>query len=307
MRLQRRISRSRKLLPIVAIMAVAIWTADGLFPHNLWGQFACFVVSTYLMVELNNSNALIRIYSRMMSCSYILLVCMSPFLFHSTATMLLAICTVATFIALFITYQDKLSMGWTFYGFTALGIASVIDVRMLYYVPILWVAMVFYLQSMTLRTFLASLFGILFPYWFLALYLIYTNDFNPALEHFSQLAQFGIVADFKVLPLNVMLSMGFVGILAVTGIVHFLRNRINDKTRTRMLFNTFILVDIATIVFIILQPHLYMHLLTVMIIATAPLIAHFIALTDTKITNWAFIAMTFVVFVMAFLNIIQLI
>ena len=44
-----------------------------------------------------------------------------------------------------------------------------------------------------------------------------------------------------------------------------------------------------------------------MIIATAPLIAHFIALTDTKITNWAFIAITFVVFVMAFLNIIQLI
>lgn len=280
---------------------------SGLFSHNLWGQFACFVVSTYLMVELNNSNALIRIYSRMMSCSYILLVCMSPFLFHSTSTMLLSICTIATFIALFITYQDKQSMGWTFYGFTSLGIASVIDVRMLYFAPVLWVAMVFYLRSMTLRTFLTSIFGLLCPYWFLSLYLIYTDDFTPAIEHFSQLARFGRVADITGLPLNVLLSTGFTFILGVTGIVHYVRNRINDKTRTRMLFNTFILVDIASMVFIILQPQLYMPLLTMMIITTSPLIAHFIALTDTRITNWSFMAIVLAVLSLTLINIFQLI
>lgn len=280
---------------------------SGLFSHNLWGQFACFVVSTYLMVELNNSNALIRIYSRMMSCSYILLVCMSPFLFHSTSTMLLSICTIATFIALFITYQDKQSMGWTFYGFTSLGIASVIDVRMLYFAPVLWVAMVFYLRSMTLRTFLTSIFGLLCPYWFLSLYLIYTDDFTPAIEHFSQLARFGRVADITGLPLNVLLSTGLTFILGVTGIVHYVRNRINDKTRTRMLFNTFILVDIASMVFIILQPQLYMPLLTMMIITTSPLIAHFIALTDTRITNWSFMAIVLAVLSLTLINIFQLI
>ena len=280
---------------------------SGLFSHNLWGQFACFVVSTYLMVELNNSNALIRIYSRMMSCSYILLVCMSPFLFHSTSTMLLSICTIATFIALFITYQDKQSMGWTFYGFTSLGIASVIDVRMLYFAPVLWVAMVFYLRSMTLRTFLTSIFGLLCPYWFLSLYLIYTDDFTPAIEHFSQLARFGRVADITGLPLNMLLSTGLTFILGVTGIVHFVRNRINDKTRPRMLFNTFILVDIASMVFIILQPQLYMPLLTMMIITTSPLIAHFIALTDTRITNWSFMAIVLAVLSLTLINIFQLI
>ena len=280
---------------------------SGLFSHNLWGQFACFLVSTYLMVELNNSNALIRIYSRMMSCSYILLVCMSPFLFHSTSTMLLSICTIATFIALFITYQDKQSMGWTFYGFTSLGIASVIDVRMLYFAPVLWVAMVFYLRSMTLRTFLTSIFGLLCPYWFLSLYLIYTDDFTPAIEHFSQLARFGRVADITGLPLNMLLSTGLTFILGVTGIVHYVRNRINDKTRTRMLFNTFILVDIASMVFIILQPQLYMPLLTMMIITTSPLIAHFIALTDTRITNWSFMAIVLAVLSLTLINIFQLI
>ena len=243
----------------------------------------------------------------MMSCAYILLVCMSPFLFHSTSAMLLSICTIATFIALFITYQDKQSMGWTFYGFTSLGIASVIDVRMLYFAPVLWVAMVFYLRSMTLRTFLTSIFGLLCPYWFLSLYLIYTDDFTPAIEHFSQLARFGRVADITGLPLNMLLSTGLTFILGVTGIVHYVRNRINDKTRTRMLFNTFILVDIASMVFIILQPQLYMPLLTMMIITTSPLIAHFIALTDTRITNWSFMAIVLAVLSLTLINIFQLI
>ena len=307
MRLQRRISRSRKLLPAVAMIAVAIWAASGLFSHNLWGQFACFVISTYLMVELNNSNALIRIYSRMMSCSYIIMVCMSPFLFHSTATMILSICMVATFIALFITYQDKHSMGWTFYGFTSLGIASVIDVRIIFFAPVMWGAMTFYLQSMTLRTFIASIFGLLCPYWFLSLYLIYTSDFAPATEHFSKLATFHGIADFSAVPVNALFSMGLVGILAITGIIHNIRDRINDKTRTRMLFNTFTLVDIFSIVLIILQPQLYTSLLIAMIITTSPLIAHFIALTETKITNWAFMAIVIAAFSLTLMNIIQLI
>ena len=89
--------------------------------------------------------------------------------------------------------------------------------------------------------------------------------------------------------------------------MHYVRNRINDKTRTRMLFNTFILVDIASMVFIILQPQLYMPLLTMMIITTSPLIAHFIALTDTRITNWSFMAIVLAVLSLTLINIFQLI
>ena len=286
---------------------MATWGLSGLFSHNLWGQFACFVISTYLMVELNNSNALIRIYSRMMSCAYIVMICMSPFLFQSVSTMFLAICTVAMFIAAFITYQDKLAMGWTFYCFTFLSLASVIDVRMLYFAPVMWMTMTFYLQSMTLRTFVASVLGMICPYWFLSLYLIYSNDFTPAIEHFRLLVTFQDVADFSAVPLNALLSTGIVGILAFTGIIHYLRDRINDKTRTRMLFNTFIFVDVISIVLIIVQPQLYTTMLTVMIISTSPLIAHFIALTDTKITNWAFITIVIATLALTILNIIQLI
>ena len=81
MLLQNRISRSRILLPSMGVYAIAVWLLCGLVSDHLWLQFASFVISSYLMVELNNSNALIRIYSRMVSCSFIMMVCISTFLF----------------------------------------------------------------------------------------------------------------------------------------------------------------------------------------------------------------------------------
>ena len=55
-----------------------------------------------------------------------------------------------------------------------------------------------------------------------------------------------------------------------------------------MIYETFITVDICTIIFLVLQPQHYNILMYIMIINTAPLIGHFIALTHTWITNIAF-------------------
>ena len=74
-RMQNHEAESSFTLPAVSAYAVAVWLASGLLiPHipftaqelagGAWMQLVCFVVSAYLMVELNNSNALIRIYSR---------------------------------------------------------------------------------------------------------------------------------------------------------------------------------------------------------------------------------------------------
>lgn len=294
-------------MPVMALYAVAVWVSCGLLTNILWLQFACFVVSSYLMVELNNSNALIRIYSRMVSCSFIVMMCMSTFLLQSDGAMFLSICMVTMFITMFMTYQDQQSMGWTFYTFLSLGIASLVDVKIVYFAPVLWIAMFFHLKSLTLRTFFASIMGMLCPYWFLSLYLIYMNDVTPAVEHFSKFIDFCTVADFSQIPVAALMSMGYVFALSVIGIVHYLRNRINDKTRTRMLYNTFILIDIVAIIFIILQPQSYVTLLTVLIVTTSPLIAHFIALTHTKLTNMTFIAIVIVALVLTLTNILQVI
>ena len=307
MLLQNRISRSRILLPSMGMYTIVVWLMCGLLSDHLWLQFACFVISSYLMVELNNSNALIRIYSRMVSCSFIMIACMSTFLLKSASAMLLSIFVVMSFITAFLTYQDKSSMGRTFYSFLSLGLATLLEVRLLYFAPVMWIAMFFYLRSMNIRIFISSLFGLVCPYWFVSLYLIYTNDFTLAVSHFSRLVKFGHIADFSHIPVSVLVSIYFVTTLSVTGIIHHLRNRINDKTRTRMLYNTFILFNLATIVFLILQPQLYMPLLTILIVTGSPLIAHFIALTHTWITNMSFKVIVITALALTIMNILQLI
>ena len=291
----------------MGVYAIVVWLSCGLVADLLWMQFACFVISSYLMVELNNSNALIRIYSRMVSCSFIMMVCMSTFLMKSASAMLLSIFVVMSFITAFLTYQDKSSMGRTFYSFLSLGLATLLEVRLLYFAPVMWIAMFFYLRSMNIRIFISSLFGLVCPYWFVSLYLIYTNDFTLAVSHFSRLVKFGHIADFSHIPVSALVSIYFVTTLSVTGIIHYLRNRINDKTRTRMLYNTFILFNLATIVFLILQPQLYMPLLTILIVTGSPLIAHFIALTHTWITNMSFKVIVITALALTIMNILQLI
>lgn len=74
-----------------------------------------------------------------------------------------------------------------------------------------------------------------------------------------------------------------------------------------MLYNTFILVNIASIVFFILQPQQYMTLFTVMIVTASPLIAHYIALTHTRITDISFKVIVAAALALTIINIFKLI
>lgn len=300
--LQNKVAESRLTLPVTTVVATVVWLLAGLVRGELVTQFVCFAITTYLMVELNNSNALIRIYSRMVSCSFILLSCTACFTFRSEAEGIAELCAVASYITLFHTYQDRRSPGWTFYAFLCVGLASMVYVHILYYVPILWLLMLSRLGSISWRTFFASLLGVITPYWFASLYFLYTRDFTVASEHFAELGRFGALSDFSVLNQSQVLSLALVFILAVMGMVHYMRTSYNDKIRIRMFYGCFIVSDIITMTFLVLQPQHFDLLIRLMIINTSPLIAHFVALTKTKVTNWAFCAIAAATFALIAYN-----
>ena len=124
-RLQNHIAESRYALPVTAVYAVVIWLLGGLLVHQWWLQFACFALSAYFIVLLNNVNALIRIYSRMVSCAYLVLSCMACFLFDSFKGGAAQLCYIVSNVLLFRCYRDEKATGWMFYmlgtGFHALG------------------------------------------------------------------------------------------------------------------------------------------------------------------------------------------
>uniref|UniRef100_A0AB33J211 Uncharacterized protein n=1 Tax=Prevotella sp. GTC17259 TaxID=3236795 RepID=A0AB33J211_9BACT len=270
--------------------------------HQLWIQTACLALAALMMVQLNNAYALIRIYSRMVSCSFLVLCTMAAFLLPSQEGSILQLCIIAFLLFLFRGYQDNRATGWVFYAFAMWGIASIFFVHILYFVPILWVILYTNILAGSVKTLCASLLGLSVPYWFLAGYDVWTGHPVALMLHFQQLAHFQPVGQIQLLTTNQLLTCGFLLILAVTGTIHFFRHSYNDKIRTRMFYEVFVVIDAAAFVFIFLQPQHYSELLRICIVTTAPLIGHFLALTRTRITNIAFHAMLAAALVITVIN-----
>ena len=119
--MQNWISEGRYTLPIVAVYAMVVCMLTGVFKQGQWLQFAALALSAYLMIQLNNSNALIRIYSRMVSCSFLVLITMTSFLMSSVEGALVQLCMIVFYMMFFHAYQDNSASGRLFYAFVAWG------------------------------------------------------------------------------------------------------------------------------------------------------------------------------------------
>lgn len=301
-RFQNRVAESRIALPVTGVYAFAVCALGGLFTEQLWVQFVLLAVSSFLMMELNNVNALIRIYSRMVSCSFLVLAVMSQYLVVDVRCGIVQACFIAFYLFLFSAYQDNRAMGRVFYAFLMLGIASTMFVQILFFVPLVWVLLCTNLMVRSFRAFVSSLFGLLVPYWFMVAYYLYIDDVDSLLDHFLQIAQFGPVLGWMDMPVSHILTAAYVAILAVVGMIHFRLNNYKDKIRTRMLFEIFSVLALAAIVFMILQPQHIDYLLALLIVSTSPMIGHYIALTNTFITNISFYVMLVVALIITCAN-----
>lgn len=301
-RFQNRVAESRIALPVTGVYAFAVCALGGLFTEQLWVQFVLLAVSSFLMMELNNVNALIRIYSRMVSCSFLVLAVMSQYLVVDVRCGIVQACFIAFYLFLFSAYQDNRAMGRVFYAFLMLGIASTMFVQILFFVPLVWVLLCTNLMVRSFRAFVSSLFGLLVPYWFMVAYYLYIDDVDSLLDHFLQIAQFGSVLGWMDMPVSHILTAAYVAILAVVGMIHFRLNNYKDKIRTRMLFEIFSVLALAAIVFMILQPQHIDYLLALLIVSTSPMIGHYIALTNTFITNISFYVMLVVALIITCVN-----
>ena len=301
-RLQNKIAESRLSLPIAVVYGVIIWLLAGVLKEHWWVQFCCFGLSAYLMAELNNQNLLIRIFSRMVSCVYIVLICMAVFLFPSISGAIVQLGAVSSLFLLFQTYQDKTAVGKTYYTFLLLGLMSGVDIRVLYYVPVFWVLMAWLIYSLSWRTFFASLLGLLTPYWFALPWFAYREDFDSIIHHMANLVDISSRIDFTSLSLPQFLFLGFLLLLAIIGALHFVLTSYLDKIRVRQLYYSFILITVFSTLLLFLMPQCYDMVIGMMIVTVSPLYAHFVALTHTRLSNIVFIVITAMILILTGFN-----
>lgn len=303
-RIQNQVTGSRLTLPVVIFYGIGIWLLCGLLQKQLWVQFACFALSTYLVVQINNVYALIRIYSRMVSVAFIFLSCMVCFLFPSIEDAIAQLCILSGLMTLLSTYQDKDTIGRLFYTFVFIGLGSLADIHLLWNAPLFWIISAFFIYSLSWRGFFASCLGLILPYWFMGAWVLWQHgfDFSIVRAHFAPLAEFHSPITYETLPLPYYLSFAFIVILQITGIIHFLRTSFNDKLRTRQFYYTFIFLDLTVTILLAIQPQHYDLLIREMIIFTSPLIGHFISLTHTRITNIAFYVIAAIALILTAIN-----
>ena len=288
-RIQNRIAESRFLLPAAAVIATGTYLAAGLIEKQMWIQFAFFALSTWLFAETNNINALLRIYSRMVSSSFLMLSCVASFLFADLQVGITQLCIITFYYTIFKSYMLRDSARILFFAFLAIGIVSTFFVQILFYVPFLWLLTATNLRTLRVKSFLASFLALITPYWFYGTYLLLQHQSDILFSHFSGLIHFQPIQIPPSLTQHQLITLTFIILLAIIGIIHFLRHSYLDKIRTRMLYEIFITIDILSIIYILLQPQHYNILLTLIIINTSPLIAHFITVTRTRFTNIAFL------------------
>lgn len=303
-RLQNRVAESRRLLPAALLYATAVWLLAGLVGHEWWIQFGLFVASVFLLMELNNRNLLIRIYSRSVSVTFIFLTCAATFLFPSWTGGFAQVCIIASLLLLYDSYQDRTAAGLIYYSFLLLGIGSIAEVRLLFYLPVFWLTMAALIYSFSWRTFLASLLGLLTPYWFLTGWILYQDagDFISLLNHFAPLADFQFPPEYEGLPQTRLLCFATVFLLCATGSIHFLRQSFHDKIRVRQIYYSFMLLGSYAVLMAALQPQHSTLALRMLILAASIFFGHFFALTSTRLTNIAVWLVTVALILLTALN-----
>ena len=275
------------------LYGTAIWVLAGLFEAQWWVQFASFLLSVLLVMRINSKNLLIRIYSRSVSVAFIFLSCAAVFLFPSWTGGIVQLCCIAALMLLFDSYQDQAAVWNVYYAFLFLGISSMFDATIVFYLPLLWIMMKIIVYTLSWRTFFASLLGLATPYWFMTGWLIWqkNGDLHAIISLFDVQDIFQFPFDFSFVSLSCQLIMAFATLLLVIGSIHFIHSSFRDKIRVRQIYYGFITLGLYSLAILVLQPHNELAL-RMLIFAASPLTGHYWALTNSRISNILFIVLT---------------
>lgn len=300
-RFQNKVATSGFTLPVAALVATLLWAAIGPMSQTKVYCWLCCALCSYLLVEFNNANALLRIRSRLTTSTFLLGIGSFPFLHESLEALSVTFFMLGCYFFLFRSYQESNSSSNIYHAFVSLGIACLIHPLLLCFIPFVYWSMAVYLRSFSFKNFCASLLGILTPFWFYSAYLIYLQDYNRIIGFLQNILLFKFPSWSDYLSMDICRLSAFllIFILGLISSIHALKTSYNDKIRTRMQFYTLILFETVILLFLLAQPQQFNLFMALLTLTSAPVIAHFFALTSYRITNLLFILSIFIYLLIA--------
>lgn len=289
-RIHTRIAQSRNTAFTATLYGTVVWAAAGLFTERWWWQFVVFIVSAPLLATLCNIHAMTRVAGGMVQLMFVMLTAMLTSAFADLTDAIAVMLFIVAYTSLFDGYQAPQSPMTSYCAALFIGAASLLNVHMLVYILPVWVVMAAYLQSMSIRSFAASLLGVTTPYWFTGAYCFVFDDLAHAAErHFAPITQLTLPPDYSAMTASALLPGALTAVLAVTAFVHLFCTSYEDKTRVRMLYYSFMLTAVCAAAFLVLFPEQHALHTRILIVCTAPLAAHLFAFSTARATAAAFI------------------
>ena len=292
-------------MPVCALLATILWwwPQQEFALSNILGLVLC-AFTTYICMETNGVQRIIRIRTRMMACVWLVLASCLAFMHPLEAPAISAACLSLSYYLLFRCYQLYDSTAWIFHSFLFLGIGSLFTAVMLPMGLLYYIYLIGFLRSLTWRGFWAGVLGLAVPYLGWGSWYFLMDRTDNILDFIASHFVWHPVSWEALASLSLcwMVSMGIVILLSLVGVFHYLQTKYNDKIRVRMVLYIYTVQTILLILYLFLQPQEFQNIMALLLISACPLIAHYFSLTRSWLSNAFFILSLLLCGTMAYFN-----
>lgn len=245
--------------------------------------------NAFLIAQLNNKFTIIRTRSFLPVLVFLMLIAAwSSIHTMICAHMALTFLLVSLFV-FFDMYRNRNASEQAFLGTLLIAVASLFAEPFILFVPICWLGFVRF-NSFSLRTFLASLFGLLAPW---VIYMAIRVYMQPDMLWISFLLKgFYVGLPFIELPLHEIIYMSATSLIIIIGLAGMYSNLHSDAIQTRAKLNFLVYLLVAAFVFSMLFIYQFAVFLPVVALCYALLISHPFTLKSTN-----FFSILFIVFI----------
>lgn len=286
MTLRTNIAQSDATFVVSALVVSVVWMLGHWTEQSYWGGLLCTLLTAYVLLETNNRCQLLRIRSRLVSSSFLFMIGALPSLHTLSLAHVVGLCVAWANLILFGAYQQHEPVGRMYYASVLLGTGICAYPPLLLAVPLLWMGCGVHLRTLTLRSWAASVLGLLTPHIYLAILML--MDVGISSEHWTRYLSLQLPA--LPSPATVaMLSMTM--FYAVWSVVHFRSTAYRDIMRTRMSYNVLRIELYAALVILVLWWNTLPQVMMLVLVASAPYVAHYFALSEGRWHNrWCWLA-----------------
>ena len=298
-----KVSESSLTLPfmvIVTLLSCFLQHAyDSLY---LWITLVETGILVYVLMEWNSQCQMLRVRSRMISATVLAFVAAFPALQVSTWCWLPALFLLLSYFVAFKSYGQLNPQGWVFYSFLFVSAGSLMFPPMLLAVPFMFFAFGHQLRILSVKSVTASVLGLLFPYWTYGLFCL-VGGWNEVFWRESWVRALALcLPDYSNVLRWQWILFVMLLVLGTIGIVHFVRTSYNDKIRTRQFFYTLLSLHFPLFFNVVWFPDCAGLTLPLLLVNSAPFIAHFFVLARGRSMNFWFLFVLFVLVAVACFN-----